>query len=67
VSRYTVHLEWPDGAADAGRELNADTLELAKMQAAMLFAALEGPLPIGYRIKQDGEYEVYRYPEATVH
>jgi hypothetical protein len=67
VSRYTVYFDWPDGADEAGRDLDADTLDLAKVQAAMLYALWEGPPPDGYRIEQDGEIEVYRYPEAVVH
>ncbi len=72
MSRYTLHFEWPAGIGvdeEATFELHAETFDLAKMQAAMLYAcaAAESPPPIAYRIVQNGETEVYLYPEPTVH
>lgn len=72
MSRYTVHFEWPDGILvedEANFELNVETFELAKMQAAMLYAGatFKDAPPTSYRIVQDAKTEVYRYPVATVH
>lgn len=72
MSRYAVCFEWPPGILIKGKAefvLNADTVEIAKIQAAMLYAgaAFEEGLPTGYRIICNGGTEVYRYPEAFFH
>jgi hypothetical protein len=67
MSLYTLRFEWPADAAgpEAVRELIGATLDHAKLQSAMIYAALsfEDPAPVGYRIVQAGTVEVYRYPE----
>ena len=71
MSKYSVVFEWPVGATavDPLFELEAETFEMAKLQAAMLYAgcAFETTAPTAYRILQNGQTEVYRYPEPTVH
>ena len=69
MSRYMVVFEWAGrGHEDVKRELTADTLDMAKLQAAMLYAAdFEDPGPDAYRIIENGKAEVYRYPEPTFH
>ena len=68
MSQYLVHFDWDDDVEshdDARRELNADTIVAAKLEAAMMYAgqAFESAPPTAYRILQNGKTEVYRYPE----
>jgi hypothetical protein len=72
MTTFTVFFFWQAGAPphdDANHVLYADGLEVAKMQAAMLYATLDFSLgcPAGYQILQKGEIEVYRYPEPSLH
>jgi hypothetical protein len=67
--RYSLHYEWPAPAAAGpeacGRKLVADTLEDAKLEAAILYACADLPLPAAYRIVRGARSVVYRYPEAS--
>lgn len=67
MSRYSLELLWPNAVntMDEGRRLlEAQDMEGAKFEAAMIFAGpFKGPPPSAYRLIQDGELEVYRYPE----
>lgn len=70
MSQYSVHFEWPH-PVDVGTEprypLEGSTLLAAKVEAAVLFAVVEfGTPPEAYRIVQNGETEVYWYPETPV-
>ena len=70
MSRYRVEFDWPPGVqGEAGCDLDAETWAMAKLQAAMIFAGatFEDAAPIGYRILQNGDTEVYRYPEPSFH
>jgi hypothetical protein len=67
MSQFILRFDWPQGAGadeEATRELSAGTFEAAKMQAAMLYAgaAFRDTRPTAYRIIQNGQTEVYRYP-----
>jgi hypothetical protein len=69
MSRYLVQFVWDGDAEDregARRELAADTIETAKLEAAIMYAeaASCGAPPAAYRILQNGDREVYRYPEG---
>jgi hypothetical protein len=68
-ARYTVRYEWPARGrqhASRVRSLIADTMEDAKLEAAVLFACIEWPtLPTAYRIVRGARRVVYRYPEAA--
>ena len=72
MATFAIRFCWPLGVPDgddANCDLNAHSLEVARMQAAMLYATLEFPSgrPCGYQILQDAGTEVYRYPEPTIH
>lgn len=67
--RYSVRYERPAErrhATVAARHLLADTLEDAKLEAAILYACIDADdLPPAYRIVKGARRVVYRYPEAT--
>ena len=65
-----MHFEWPAGAGgevNRGYDLDAETEEHARMQAALLYAgsAFDEPAPVAYRIVGPGGGVVYRYPELA--
>jgi hypothetical protein len=67
---FTVLFQWPEAVAveeDPCHALDAQTLQQAQMQAAMLYAgaAFKTTPPTGYRILHRGA-EAYRYPPAEV-
>ena len=67
---YAVQFEWPGGVEDeVNFDLDAETWELAKLQAARLFAGAQFKRipPTGYRIIQNGGTEVWRFPEPSLH
>lgn len=68
---FFVRFSWPPGRSfgnEEARPLHGQTLEVAKMQAAMLYACLDFPSgrPCGFSII-DGDIEVYAFPELTRH
>jgi hypothetical protein len=67
MARYAVHFEF-DEAIEAPVEprhaLEGETLEDAKLQAALLYALADFESLPAYRILRDGWAEVYRYPES---
>jgi hypothetical protein len=67
MARYAVHFEFEspvEAKVDPRHELDGNTLEAAKLQAAILYAVADfGTPPKAYQIFRDGETEVYRYPE----
>lgn len=67
--RYRVQFEWPEGRprdARPTRGLIADSLEDAKLEAAILYATADMPrLPQAYRIVRGARTVVYRYPERA--
>ena len=65
--RYSLHFEDSAGPTvrpeGCGRRLVADSLEDAKLEAAILYACVELPqLPPSYRIVKGARSVVYRYP-----
>jgi hypothetical protein len=67
---YILHFEWPAGGArdvNRGHELDADSDEHARMQAALLYAgaSFDEPAPMAYRIVGPGGGVIYRYPELS--
>ena len=71
MTRFTLHVDWPPGVFAEDQscvELNADTVDLARLQAAIVYAEAEfrNERPSGFSIR-DGEIEVYRYPEPATH
>jgi hypothetical protein len=64
---FAVHFEFRDPPAvheEPRFELAGATLAEAKLEAALLFAVGDfGTSPEAYCILQNGEIEVYRYPE----
>jgi hypothetical protein len=71
VSAYTVFFAWLNAVnvVDEPRhELQAETFEDAKVEAALLYAcaSFKGAPPTAYSIVQNGETEVYSYPERCV-
>ena len=68
MTEYAVHFEWLDPVAvetEPRYQLRGNTLGAAKLEAALLFADVEfGSPPAAYRIFQNGDAEVYRYPET---
>ena len=69
MSRFSIQFIWPkgqDSEPGGAVELSATTFDSAKMQAAMQFAISEFERPpTGYRILQNDETEVYRFPETA--
>ncbi len=66
AARFTMHLEWAQGRASSlsrPRALIADTLEDAKLEAAILYACDDAE-PEAYRIVKGARRVVYRFPEA---
>ena len=67
---FKMHFEWPEGGpagALAPRPLTAETLDMAKMEAAMIYvgASFHRTPPQAYRIEGPGETVVYRFPERS--
>lgn len=66
--RYSLHFEGPDGRPPRDgqvRSLISDTLDDAKFEAAILYAAVDpAVLPQAYRIVKGARRVVYRYPES---
>jgi hypothetical protein len=67
---FTVLFLWPEGVAgdaDPRHPLDAETLDQARMQAAMLYAgaAFKTTPPNGYRILHRGA-QVHAYPAADI-
>lgn len=63
-----MYFEWQEGAAIGELQphaLDAETLEGAKMQAAMIYAgaSFHRTPPKAYRIEGPGGMAVYRFPE----
>lgn len=69
MAPYAVHFEFNEPMETQigpRHELQGDTLENAKMEAALLYALADfGTLPAAYTIVQEGRGEVYRYPEVA--
>jgi hypothetical protein len=67
MSRYVLEFLWPNAANtvdESVRVLDSDDLAVAKFEAALMFAGFfRGPPPSAYRLLQNGDLEVYRYPE----
>jgi hypothetical protein len=66
---FAVRFCWArERRADDDRPLAAGTLEVARLQASMLFATLDfaGDPPDGFQIVREGEV-AYEYPEPTFH
>lgn len=69
MSHYAFQFSWPGGFEDdINIGLDAETSELAKEQAVVLFAGAQFKRtpPTGFRILQDGT-EVYRFPPPAYH
>ncbi|HEY3948487.1 hypothetical protein [Phenylobacterium sp.] len=70
-ARFTLHYEWPrkplrpraGAARPTPLALIADSLEDAKLEAAILYACDERTPP-AYRIVRGAKRVVYRFPEA---
>jgi hypothetical protein len=67
--RYSLHFEELAGPVarpeGCGLKLVADSLEDAKLEAAILYACVDLPTPPkAYRIVKGARSVVYRYPEA---
>jgi hypothetical protein len=69
MARYAVHFEFEEpveAQVEPRHDLEGETLEGAKLQAAILYAVAHfGTQPAAYRILRDGWAEVYRYPEVV--
>ena len=70
TTEFAVLFEWPENIRvddDPRHKLDAETLDQAKMQAAMLYAGavFRTVPPSGYRIVTPGG-EAYRYPPIEV-
>jgi hypothetical protein len=69
MSEFILQFGSPDGAAarDAPIDLDAPTLEHAKVHAAMLYAgaSFKPVPPTSFRILHRGKTEVYRFPETA--
>ena len=66
--RFTVHYEWPASrrCGHEVRQLIADSLDDAKLEAAILYACIDSTtLPPAYRIVRGARRTVYRYPEEA--
>ncbi|HLZ76357.1 hypothetical protein [Phenylobacterium sp.] len=66
--RYSLHYEWPSRlqmATARAYALIADSLEDAKLEAAILYACADPEAsPHAYRIVRGARTVVYRYPES---
>ncbi len=72
MTMFFVRFSWPAEAHSkdqAEHELSAQTLDVAKLQAAMLYATLpfQAGCPSGFQIIEGGVAEVYRFPQTTIH
>ncbi|WP_293904573.1 hypothetical protein [Phenylobacterium sp.] len=69
MARYAVHFVFDtpvETPPEPRYQLAGDTLEAAKIEAAILYATAKfGSLPAADAILQKGAAEVYRYPEAA--
>lgn len=68
AARYTLHFEWPGRRPKRGapRRLIADTLEDARLEAAILYACADGATPpTAYRIVRGARRVVYRYTQIN--
>ena len=67
-ARYTLHYEWPGRrhkSKDAPRRLIAETLDDAKLEAAILYACADGAiLPTAYRIVRGARRVVFRFAQV---
>jgi hypothetical protein len=65
MSAYTLQFGTGGDSHEAPIELDAVTLEQAKVHAAMLYAgaSFKRAPPTSFRILKDGSAEVYRFPE----
>jgi hypothetical protein len=71
MSGYTLHFEWSeDGPVGDTRahDLEVDSLEMAKLKAAMLYAgaSFQRIPPRAYRIEGPDGDPVYRFPERQL-
>jgi len=69
MGRYTLYFEWPQTGPVGDREphnLEAETLEQARIRAAMIYAgaSFRRIPPQAYRIEGRRGEIVYRFPEA---
>ena len=70
MTGFRMYFEWPDGGPvgdlDA-HSLTAESLDMAKMEAAMLYAgaSFHPTPPEAYRIEGPGGMVLYRFPERT--
>ena len=67
---YILQFEWPEGVGDemtGDYELDAESEEQARLQAAVIYAgaAFDEPAPLAFRIVGPGGGTVYRFPELT--
>jgi hypothetical protein len=69
VSKYQIQIEWETAVEcedQARRNLIGETHDAARVEAALLYAChpFDGTLPTAFVILQNGETEVYCYPET---
>ena len=68
MGRFTLYFEWPEGD-DAGdpkaHDLESETLDQARIRAAMIYAgaSFQRVPPLAYRIEGARGEIVYRFPE----
>jgi len=68
MSRFTMRFEWAEGGPVGDlkpQALAAETLDMAKMEAAMIYAgaSFHRTPPQAYRIEDPAGTTVYRFPE----
>ncbi|WP_394762918.1 hypothetical protein [Phenylobacterium sp.] len=70
MTGFKMYFEWPDGGPVGDlspRMLNGDLLDMARMEAAVIYAgaSFHRTPPDAYRIEGPGGMVLYRFPERA--